>query len=177
MSLIRNAIDTAVADVMAEHPKFFTPRGIESARNILVRKIMAALRDGGEKPDAVPEATASAPKFIVVAADSREARAFVNLRHLAGATAPTPSGDGRVAIPAPAYCDAVFALADLPPPSAWLFLTDRDQMGAWFEFFRESLPDVARRVIAVGRNGASGILMPYPFPPNKSGKIYEAEAA
>jgi hypothetical protein len=174
VSVIRTTIDNAVAEAIAEHPKYFTPKGLEHARNVIVRKVVAALRDGGEKPPA--EVTEPVPpKFLLAAAESREARGYVNLRMLAGAVAPSRTGDGSVAVGSPANCDQVYALAELPPRDVWRFITDRSRTGAWLGFFRDMLPDIARRTVVQERDGVSGILMPWPWPPSKDGKIYDDE--
>ena len=49
MGFLKTAIDVAVSEAIAEHPKYFTPKGVEHAKTAIVRKVMAALRDGGEK--------------------------------------------------------------------------------------------------------------------------------
>ena len=178
MSLIRAAIEGAVEQAMLEHPKYFTPQGAKSARTLIVRKVMAALRDGGEKPSESQDADTSAePKILFAAAGSREARGYINLRQIAGATAPNRTSDGSVVVMAAANCEAVFAFADLPSDENWLFVSERKQLGAWGEFFREKLPNVARRQIALQREGQTGMLLPWPFPPSATGKIYEATEA
>jgi hypothetical protein len=172
MGILRTAIDGAVAEVVAQHPKYFTPRGLELARTVIVRKVMAALRDdGADKPTAEPaEATAA---ILRVTPESREGRGYTNLRFIAGAVAPYRFGDGNIVINAPANCEAVYALAEMPPIEAWLFLTERDQMGAWYELFGEMLRGIACRVISQERDGKTGILMPWPWPPSVTGKIYD----
>lgn len=180
MSGIRPIIEGAVADVLAEHPKYFTERGMEKAQAALVRKIMAALR--GDAPDKAATETPAAldepeaPKHpLAVEPTSREGRAYSNLCALSGALAPFRMGDGKFSLPVEANCPAVMALADLPPKSDWLFLTEHKQIGAWTEFFRQSLPMAARRPITEKRGDATGILMPWPWPPSVTGKIYTVE--
>jgi hypothetical protein len=177
MSLIRAAVDSAVGQAIAEHPKYFTPQGQKSARTLIVRKVMAALRDGGDKgpPDPQDEAQNNQPQILYAAAGSREALGYANLRLVAGATAPNKLSDGSIIIMPAANCAAVFAFADMPPQQAWLFVTNRQQLGAWGEFFREKLPNIGRREIAHERNGERGMLLPWPYPPSKEGKIYQAD--
>jgi hypothetical protein len=183
MTGIRPIIDAAVATVLAEHPKYFTELGHDNnrARTILVRKIWAALRGDGADKSSEPESSEarvpSSPQPMSVPAQSREARAFDNLRRLAGAVPQFRSADGSVFINAEAANDAVWALADLPPDDAWVFLTARRNVGAWMEFFSQTLPGVGRRPILQERAGEAGILMPWPWPPSKDGKVYTAEKA
>jgi hypothetical protein len=174
MGILRNAVDCAVGEVIAEHPKYFTPKGVEHARNIIVRKVMAALRDGAEELSEPAEA--DAPQHRVVAANSAEACGYKNLRALAGCSSPYEI-NGALFIPPTVDGPAVMALVDLPSREKWLFLTDRAQIGAWIEFISEKLPNTPRRSLIETRNGQSGILMPYPWPPSATGKIYEAESA
>lgn len=174
---LRAIIDAAVADAMAEHPKYFTPKGHEHARTVIVRKIMAAFRgDGSDKPDDTAADHPASPQPLLVEPHSREAIAFSNLRQIAGATTPFRLGDGRLSINAEAACPAVFALADLPLKSQWLFLTAPRNVGAWQEFFRDTLPGVARRPIHEHRGTEVGLLMPWPWPPTKDGKVYVDDA-
>lgn len=178
MSGIRPIIDDAVAAVLAEHPKYFTPKGHEHARTVIVRKVMAAIRgDGSEKSQETPAAaiTQAAPQSNLIEPVSREGRALSNLCLLAGAIAPFRTSDGRFVLPTEANNGAVFALADLPAKDQWLFLTERKRIGAWTEFFRESLPHAARKPILQTRGTETGILMPWPWPPSKTGVIYTPE--
>lgn len=175
MSGIRPIIDSAVVDVLAEHPKYFTPRGHEHARTVIVRKVMAAIRgDGAEKPAEVA-ATSVRPQPLPVEPSSREGRAYSNLCRLSGAVQPWKTGAGHFILPAESANEAVYALAELPDQTSWQFLTDRRQIGAWTEFFAESLPNAARRPIIHKRDDLSGILMPWPWPPGATGKIYSPD--
>jgi hypothetical protein len=173
---IRPIIDDAVASVLAEHPKYFTERGMEKAQAAFTRKIMAALIPRSSADDAEPQPARLAPPadLAPLTADpkSREARAYANLRTLAGATAPFRMGDGSISIPPEAQCPAVYALADMPAqPSE--FITERQQIGAWMEFFAESLPKgTPRKPIQIERAGKTGVVMPWPWPPSVTGKVY-----
>lgn len=175
MSGIRPMIDDAVADVLAEHPKYFTPKGHEHARTVLVRKIMAAIRgDGPAKPAEESDAPLQ-PQPMSVEPGSPEGRAYSALHALAGAVAPFRMGNGQIAIPPEANNARVFALSDLPPRTQWQFLTEPKHVGAWNEFFREMLPHAARRPIIEKRGDQSGIFMPWPWPPRRDGQIYNSE--
>lgn len=177
MTGIRPIIEHAVAAYIAEHPKQFSERGIEKAQNGLTRKIMAALmRSEGE---AEPEPPAPPAELAPLAVDpkSREGRAFANLRMLSGAAPPFRMGDGTISIPVAAQRESVYALADLPKQEAWLFITDHRQTTAWLEFFDAILTGAARKSIRAERNGEIGIVMPWPWPPSVTGKIYAPEEA
>lgn len=175
---LRPMIDAAVAAAIAEHPKYFTPKGLEHARTAIVRKVMAALRgDNAEKSadELAPEPAAPMP--LVVDPKSREGRAYANLRKLAGAPPPFRMGNGTISIPPQAQRESVYAFSDLPAESAWLFVTVPRQIAAWMEFFGETLAPAPRRTIQHVREGESGILVPWPWPPSATGKTYTGEAA
>lgn len=173
MNLIRTAIDGAVAAAMAEHPKYFTDKGHEHAQIVIVRKIMAALRGDGEKSDASEDAKPAPTGPITVDPTGRMGRAYLVLCQAAGAVAPFRTADGKFSVRPEAQGDDVLAFADAPPASAWLFIHERQKIGAWTEFFREVLPGVARRPIAVTQGEATGILAPWPWPPASTGKTYD----
>lgn len=177
MTGIRSIIDNAVAAYIAEHPKHFTERGLEKAQNGLTRKIMSALMRSDDEPAAVPVPAPEPAEFAPLAVDatSREGRAYANLRKLAGAGVPFRMGGGNiVSLPPAAQCEAVYALADLPAETRWQFIAERKQIGAWLEFFADHLPNAARKPIQIEHKGVTGILMPWPWPPSKDGKIYTA---
>lgn len=179
MTGIRPMIETAVAAVIAEHPKYFTERGLEKAQNAITRKIMSALvpRDGATAAEQPPPTEPADLAPLAVDPKSREGRAYANLRMLAGAAPPFRMGDGTWSIPPAAQREAVYAMADLPSQDEWEFLTERKHVGAWLEFFNETLPTTARKPISQDRVGATGIVMPWPWPPSKDGKTYTREAA
>lgn len=173
VNIIRTAIDAAVSEAIAEHPKYFTPKGLEHAQTVIVRKVMARLRDGGSDKDESEAHAEEAPKIVFAEAGSAEAVGYANLRLVAGANAPTKvSGDRTVIVP-PANCAAVAAFATLPPRSEWRFASERKHLAAWAEFFRDMLPEITRRTIMEERNGVTGALLPWPYPPSKEGKIYD----
>lgn len=172
MNLIRAAIDGAIADALAEHPKYFTPKGHEHARTVLVRKIMHALRgDGAEK---VADEAAPQPASAPISADpaSREALAYLTMRSAAGAAPPFRMGDGRISIPVAAQGEDVLAFFDAPNKTHWPLITERQQIGAWSEFFNDKLPAVPRKPILVAEGDVTGIRVPWPWPPAKTGKVY-----
>ena len=173
MSVLRDIIDDAVAAVVAEHPKYFTPKGLEKARPMIVRKILAAFSDRGDRVAEEQLAPAADTAFVFAEPKSREARSYRTLRQIAGAVPPKSLADGRIAIMRSAYCDSVFALADLQTIDCWPFLTDVRQIEAWREFFRTVLPDVPLRSIVKNWDGVSGIMMPGYWPPSKDGRMYD----
>lgn len=176
MNIIRTLVDTAIAEVVAEHPKWFSDKGKESARREITRKIMAAFRDGGGEPDDKSDAEPEpAPAFIQADVNSREARGYINLRKVGGAVTPHILG-GKVRIPNAANSPAVFAFADMPPSGRWLMVTGRE-LAAWMEFIREKLGNVARRPIVQERDGTHHVFVPWPFPPSATGKVYERDEA
>jgi hypothetical protein len=175
MSALRTIIDAAVADAIAAHPKYFTPKGAEFARTVIVRKIMAGLlRDDGDARSSEEPAAPEQPTFFRAPKSSREARGYVALRIIAGAVPPQFNVDDII-IMRSAYREAVFALADVSPTDQWPFLTDRKMIAAWSEFFRETLGDVPRRSIFQMRGDVSGIVMPSCWPPRKDGHLYDTE--
>jgi hypothetical protein len=178
MHALRSIIDTAVGEALAEHPKYFTPKGAEHARGMIVRKIMAAFRDDPKAEKVAEVKIEAAPVALRIETTSREARGFTNLLKIAGAVAPFEH-NGTIYIPAEAACEAVYALADLPERHEWIFVTATNQISAWMLFFAEKLGIIARRSIMEQPfgQGQEGILMPYPWPPSKTGKVYEAAEA
>lgn len=177
MTGIRPIIDTAVAAVIAEHPKYFTERGLEKAQVAITRKIMAALVPRGgsdENAEPAPPPEPVDPMPLAVDPKSREGRAYANLRQLAGAAPPYRMGDGTISIPPEAQKSAVYALADMPNSPSEIITAPR-QIGSWMEFLAESLPQgVARKPIQFDHGGSAAIAMPWPWPPSKDGKIYTA---
>lgn len=182
MSILRNLVDQAIAEVVADHPKYFTPRGLESARRAMLQKIMAALRDSiGAKADAeqqpAPPPAPELPQPMSVDRGSREGRAFAMLCKAAGAVAPFVTSDGKVIVPAEAATAAVWAFADAPAREQWVFVSDRRAIGAWQEFFRDSLPGIARREICGVDTTTNewGLWAPWPWPPRTDGTLSPRE--
>lgn len=114
----------------------------------------------------------AAHQRVLVQTDSVEARAYCNLRSLGGAARPVSASDGTLSLPHSLAPDEL-AFADLPTRSMWQFVIDRNQLGAWLGFFDDHLKGITRRVIVEDRNGARGFLAPWPWPPNKDGKVTE----
>lgn len=53
-------IDTAVDEALKAHPDYLTPKGAESARKLIVRKVTGALRDAAAPPKQTAEEQAAA---------------------------------------------------------------------------------------------------------------------
>lgn len=169
---LRTLVDSAIADVMAEHPKYFSTRGLESARPALLQKIMRALRDDMKEPTATSNLNISSETGIPTARSvhrtSREAIAYSTLRIVGGAVTPFQS-NGHILVPAEAAIPAVWAFADAPNREKWGTLTDRRQIAAWLQFLRDTLPGIPRRDV--------NLCVPWPWPPNKDGSTHEPEPA
>jgi hypothetical protein len=180
MNTLTTIIDSAVATVIAKHPKLFDPKAIERAQRVLTREIMGSLTrtpgtDGEPaKPEPPPEPE---PYERVLAADERGI-AYVNLRIVARALSPQPIrlAGGDLNLPREASGPEVLPFSKMPPREQWLFVTDLAQMTAWREFFDATLPNLARRPFGEKHGDVVGILVPWPWPPSKTGKIYEPEA-
>jgi hypothetical protein len=173
MSALGEIVDAAVASVIAEHPNLFNPQGKTRAHKTLSREIMKALTgkrpgDGGDQPAQV---TDDKPGELIAADDPR-AIAYANLRQVAGAI-PAQRINGQIWLPRQGDSTAVATFSDLPPRWAWEFYSDHRQLTAWAEFFAATLPSVARRETRVTRDGVTGLELPWPWPPSKTGKIYE----
>lgn len=166
---IRTLVDSAVADVIAEHPKYFSTRGLESARPALVQKIMKAFREDMKEHTQEPEQSqtvAGIPTAQSVYRTSREGIAYTWLRMVGGAVTPFES-NGRILVPAEAAIPAVWAFADVPKRELWGTPTDRRQIAAWLNFLKTTLPGIPRRDV--------NLCVPWPWPPNKDGSIHHYE--
>lgn len=174
MSALGDVIDGAVASVIADHPKLFNLQTKDRARKMIVREVIKSLvrevRDVGDE-----QAPASAAKTIgtLITADDPRAIAYCNLRKIAGAVLPLYHGTGQIYFPPESDTTAVRTFAELPPRKGWQFISDRRQLTAWSEFFEEALPGVSRRQITETHDGVLGAYLPWPWPPSKTGKIYE----
>ncbi|MEI9804075.1 MAG: hypothetical protein WDN48_05925 [Pseudolabrys sp.] len=166
MSMLSTIIDTAVAAVVAEHPKLFEPKSIDRAQKLLTREIVKSLtREPRGDGEAAPAAAGPA-SFERVTADDERGIAYCNLRAIAGELAkPTRASNGDIYLPAEAAGPEVLPFAKLPPREQWAVITDLAQLTAWREFFDATLPNLARRPFA-------GVA-PWPWPPSKAGKVYE----
>jgi len=176
MSALAKMIDAAVVSVIEEHPKLFAANSAERARKLVVRRIMKSLTgpqdDEADEPAQPTADQAVAPAAETVKFDDPRAIAYCNLRIVAGAVRPLRIGDS-VYLPAEATSECVRAFLELAPRSEWIFVTDRRQLQAWREFFDETLPGVSRRDVVEKRADATGALLPWPWPPSKTGKIYD----
>lgn len=115
---------------------------------------------------------------VRVAVDSREAKAWNNIRKLGAAGSVWESG-GYCYLPRP-LTPQELAFADLPA-SGWTFLEsglDVQKIGAWQEFFDDALKGITRGVVVrdhgVGTNQRRGCRMPWPWPPRKDGSLSTA---
>jgi hypothetical protein len=132
-----------------------------------------------KEPDAWPQyADKAAPaERLAVAADSREGRAYRNLRRLGGAVSPMVLRDGSYSLSRP-LTPAELAFADLPSEKDWPLITDRQQLASWLQFFSDAFPDVARRQIVTDHKTDAGSVrvfkMPWPWPPTKDGRTSTA---
>lgn len=174
MSALSAIIDTAVSTVIAEHPKLFDPKQKERVQKVLTREIVRSLTreqktDVDDESTPVPE---SAPVVETVAGNDPRAIAYTALRSVAGAVTPMRLSGGAIYLPPEGATAQVGAFANLPPREKWEFITDVNQIAAWFEFFNDALPNVRRRDITETRNGIVGALLPWPWPPSKTGKVY-----
>ncbi len=176
MSALRSLIDTAIAEVVAEHPKYFTPRGREHIRSTVTRKVMAAFRDATKENESGESQDESATRVIrdeaiFVETGSREGQAYGKLCIAGGAVAPLMIG-GKYRIPACAAIKAVWTFADAPALSSWHAISNKREIAAWLGFFSETLAGLARRPIlredALGRRY---MLVPWPWPPCKDGSL------
>jgi hypothetical protein len=74
----------------------------------------------------------------------------------------------------------VLAFASAPEKSAWPFIEDEQQIGAWSAFLRERvLGNRPQLVISrgIGAEERRGISAPWPWPPRKDGSVYADEPA
>jgi hypothetical protein len=78
-------------------------------------------------------------------------------------------------LPREAAGPEVLPFAKMPSRDKWLFVTDLPQMTAWREFFEATLPTLARRPFGEQQAGETGVWVPWPWPPSKTGKVYEPE--
>lgn len=65
----------------------------------------------------------------------------------------------------------LMAFLDLPAKDRWIFVTAFQQLASWRDFFRDHIIG-ARRDVTETRDGKSGMLVPWPWPPGKDGKLY-----
>jgi len=175
MSALSSIIDAAVGSVIAEHPKLFNPQGKERAQKVIVREIVKSLvrEPRNEDDEQVNVATVESSVIKTVPATDERAIAYCLLRSIAGAVFPVRCAGDHIYIPPEGDVTAVRALANVPDHKDWPFVTSRQQLTAWLEFFDETLPGISRRKIFEVRDGVSGVEVPWSWPPSKTGKIYD----
>ena len=183
MSALRTLVESAITEVVNEHPKYFTPRGKEHIRSTVVRKVMAAFRDATKENESGESENESATAVIrrdepmFAKTGSREGQAYHKLCIAGGAVVPLTIG-GAYRIPACAAINAVWTFADAPALSAWKRIDDKRQIAAWLGFFADTLAGVARRPIVRNGDGMNDpfderryIIVPWPWPPRKDGSL------
>lgn len=176
MTALRSLVDSALAEVINEHPKYFTPRGKDHFRTTTLRKIMAAFRDATKENESGESRDESATPMIrdeglFVETGSREGQAYRTLCMAGGAVTPLVIG-GKYRIPACAAIDAVWTFADAPALSQWRFIDDKRMIAAWLGFFSETLAGLARGpIVKTKTNLQRYIVVPFPWPPCKDGSL------
>ncbi len=177
MSALRSLIDTAIAEVVAEHPKYFTPRGREHIRTTVTRKVMAAFREATKENESGVETDESATRVthddaMYAEPQSREGRAYANLCMAGHAVRPLEIR-GKFRIPFCAAIRAVWTFADAPAWQDWPTAYNPRQIAAWLRFLSETLAGVARRSVVVSgtENEPRAIRVPWPWPPCKDGSL------
>lgn len=167
MSALSTLIANAVADAVAANPKLFDPKKIERAPDILAKDIVRSLTRSTKEGEAEAQAETEAPPYEMAPAGSPLAKAYVNLRSVAGCLArPTAAASGAVYVPREANNAAVLAFADIPAPVDWRPVT-KSQQTAWHEFFERVLAGANRRPIV------DATPLPWPWPPSKEGQTYQ----
>ncbi|MCG6204182.1 hypothetical protein LPW26_06015 [Rhodopseudomonas sp. HC1] len=106
---------------------------------------------------------------------SPEARA-INAMYAVARVRPFESG-GRIVYRGEMSA-RVKVFADAPESSAWLWIEDRNQIGAWANFLKDRVlgnrpPLIVAR--GVGENERRGIRAPWPWPPKADGSIATSE--
>jgi hypothetical protein len=108
------------------------------------------------------------PVVSIFAADTDEARAITAIHAVARVT-PFRLQTGEISY-LREVTEQLKAMAKAPPRSAWPFIEDRNQIGAWRAFVSEcvkrSIPTFVEE-----RNGSHGIFAPWPWPPRKDGTL------
>lgn len=171
---MRTLIDNAIADVMAEHAKYFTPTGMRYAQGALTNKIAKALRDSlTERTDAVTEPQ-SAFNAFPVDPNSPEGRGLIRLRRAAGAIpSPVVTSTGNYSVTGSVTQAQLTAFGNAPSENEWPLVWDRQQIAAWFAFFEAALPSDPRRQILVPcEDSERALRVPWPWPPRKDGTAY-----
>jgi len=169
MNPLSTMIAAAVADAVAANTKLFDPKKIERAPDVLTRDIVKALTRPAKEGEAEAQTEAEVPPFEWLPVDSRRAKAYVNLRIAAHCLSRATIKDGLVYVPREADGADMLAFADWSPTQGLVGISAVQQIAAWRDFYDRLLPNVARRP----QNGA--ITVPWPWPPSKEGKTYDAD--
>lgn len=170
MNPLATMISAAVADAVAANQRLFDPKKLERAPDVLTRDIVKALTRPAKEGEGEAQAEAeAAPPFEWLPADSRRAKAYVNLRIAAHCLSRATINNGLVYVPREADGAEMLAFADWSPTQGLIGISAINQMAAWREFYDRLLPNVARRP-----QGAS-MTVPWPWPPSKEGKTYDAD--
>lgn len=168
MSILSASIAAAVADAVAANPKLFDPKKVERAPDVLTRDIVKALTRSTKEGEAETQDEDKSPSFEWVPASDDLAKAYLNLRSVAGCIARHVTGaSGAICVTRAANNAAVLAFADVPVASNWRPVT-KAQQTAWHEFFERTLDGANRRPIG------DSTPLPWPWPPSKDGKTYDA---
>jgi hypothetical protein len=179
MSALSTIIESAVAGSLAEHAKLFDPKTRERAQKVLVRDIMKALtrepKEGEEPPDDAAPSAPALPERLP--ANDERVTAYCNLRLVAGVAQPHRLTGGDIYLPLEGDTTAVRAFARMSDRATWPFVTQRPQITAWREFFDATLPNFPRRRTDETRGGIVGYLLPWAWPPSKTGKVYAPDEA
>ncbi len=107
-------------------------------------------------------ASDDAPGFSTLHPDSREARAVIALRMVAGAPRPFASSDGRLNYRGD-VTPPVLRFADLPPRDQWVTIADVEHLAAWRRFFEKH--------VKAPRAAMATMCVPWPWPPNVDGSL------
>ncbi|KQZ00886.1 hypothetical protein ASD45_08465 [Pseudolabrys sp. Root1462] len=170
MNPLSTIIAAAVADAVAANVRLFDPKKIERAPDALTRDIVKALTRSTKEGEAEAQTEAEDAPFEWLPADSRRAKAYVNLRIAAHCLSRAAEKDGLIYVPREADGPAMLAFADWTPAQGVIGISNVAQMTAWRDFYDRVLPNVARRP------QGNSMTAPWPWPPSKEGKTYDADA-
>jgi hypothetical protein len=104
-----------------------------------------------------------------IAVDSAEGRAISAMYAVARIT---PAGSARQIIYRADLTAQVLAFAEVPDRSAWEWIEDRQQLGAWSNFLQGHVFGARPSLLTtrgVGVEQRSGMYAPWPWPPRKDG--------
>ena len=161
-------IEAAVAHAVSSNPKLFDPKKLERAPEVLARDALKFMTKSTKEGEAEAPAEAEAPPFEPVLLDAPLAKAYRHLRIAAGCIARPQLTATSVYVPREANNAAVLAFADVPAQAQWKPVS-KAQQTAWHEFFERVLPGANRRPLG------DATPLPWPWPPSKEGKTYDAD--